>query len=227
MVRRFTPMSRTRCITTCSIWRPLSTITVCERTPEQYTQPRLYFHKDHVHDRHGRVIPRREVDDRRTTAEMHFLADYAWNYREAALPLVALYDNRLMFQTSGDQANAVQTFRQYIAALVRLRDAGALLAGYIDNPRMSRRVMQLLYLLSLEDEAAVKANQGLLTQAGDLDGLRDWQFFRRVLEPGERSALMVQNSPRNLEFKRKGENYEIAFFYLNIGSSLSTAYRPR
>jgi hypothetical protein len=87
---------------------------------------------------------------------------------------------------------------------------------------MSRRVMQLLYLLSLPDETAVKEKQMLLAQAGDLDGLRDRQFFRHVLEPGERSAIMVQNSPRNLEFRRRGESYEIAFFYLNVGSD----YQP-
>ena len=33
---------------------------------------------------------------------------------------------------------------------------------------------------------------------------------------------MVQNSPRNLEFKQRGVNFEIAFFYLNVGSE----YQP-
>jgi hypothetical protein len=83
-------------------------------------------------------------------------------------------------------------------------------------------MMQLLYLLSLRDENEVKAKQMLLTQAGDLEGLRDWQFFRSVLEPGDRSAIMVQNSPRNFEFRQRGTSYEIAFFYLNVG----TAHQP-
>ena len=56
----------------------------------------------------------------------------------------------------------------------------------------------------------------MLTRAGDLEGLRDQQFFQHILEPGERSAIMVQNSPQNYTFKARGENYEIAFFYLKV-----------
>ncbi|MBZ0304268.1 MAG: DNA double-strand break repair nuclease NurA, partial [Anaerolineae bacterium] len=82
------------------------------------------------------------------------------------------------------------------------------------------RFIRLLYLLSLENEAALRDSQHG-SPAGDLEGLRDAQFFRLILEPGERSALMVQNSPRNLEFKERGENYEIAFFYLNVGSTFT------
>src|SRR5690606_22056226 len=74
-----------------------------------------------------------------------------------------------------------------------------------------------LYLLSIGSEDELREHQRG-APAGDLEGLRDWQFFRLVLEPGERSAIMVQNSPRNLEFKQRGENYEIAFFYMNVGS---------
>ena len=192
------------------------------RTPEQFTDPRLYFHKDHVHDQYGRVIRHRAIDDRRTIAEMHFLAERAWAYRDEARPLVALYDNRLMFQAGSDKSENRSALREYIAALVRLHDAAAIVAGYIDDPRMSKRFIQLLYLMSLRDEEEVKARQHVLAQAGDLDGLRDWQLFRMILGPGERSAIMVQNSPRNLEFRQRGENYEIAFFYLNVGND----YQP-
>ena len=41
-------------------------------------------------------------------------------------------------------------------------------------------------------------------------------FFDHILKPGERSAIMVQNSPQNYAFKERGENYEIAFFYLKV-----------
>jgi hypothetical protein len=182
----------------------------------------LYYHKDHVHDRYGRVVRNRMVDDRRTIAEMHYLAEKAWEQRGGSRPLIALYDNRLMFQSSGDDTENRESFRDYMAALVRIQDAGALLAGYIDNPRLSKRFVQLLYLLSLNDEAEVKEKQRLLAEGGDLDGMHDWQFFKTLLLPGERSAIMVQNSQRNLEFRRKGVSLEIAFFYLNVGS----AYQP-
>lgn len=189
-----------------------------ERTPDPFTEPRLFFHKDHVHDKYGRLIRNRTVDDRRTVAEIQFLAERAWEYRDEARPLVALYDNRLMFQPAGEHQENARFFRQYMGALVHLHDAGAVLAGYIDNPLRGERFIRLLYLLSLESEEQLRESQHG-APAGDLEGIRDAQFFRLILEPGERSAVMVQNSPRNLEFKERGENYEIAFFYLNVGSA--------
>jgi hypothetical protein len=189
-----------------------------ERTPEQYTNPRLYYHKDHVHDKYGRVIGNRAIDDQRTIAEIEFLAQYAWQYRDEARPLIALYDNRLMFQPGGDPGEIQAALKRFWGALVHLHDSGAILAGYIDNPFRSQRFIQLLYLMSLESEDEVKQKQHQLAQAGDLDGLRDRQFFDFVLEPGERSAIMVQNSPLNLQFRNKGESLEIAFFYIKVGS---------
>lgn len=191
-----------------------------ERTPDPFTMPRLFFHKDHVHDKYGRLIPNRMVDDRRTIAEMQYLAERAWDYRDEARPLVALYDNRLMFQAGADSKQNIRLFRQYMAALVHLRDSGSILAGYVDNPIRGERFIRLLYLLSIGSEDELRERQRG-APAGDLEGLRDWQFFRLVLEPGERSAIMVQNSPRNLEFKQRGENYEIAFFYMNVGSAFT------
>lgn len=187
-----------------------------DRTPHQVTDPRLYFHKAHIHDRYGRLIRNRVVDDRRTVAEIQFLAEQAWENADEARPLIALYDNRLLFQSGGEPAENARYFRDYMGAMVHLHDAGAVLAGYLDNTRRGERFIRLLHLLSLESVDQLKASQ---SPAGDLEGLRDWHFFSSLLEPGERSAIMVQNSPRNLEFKdRYGANLEIAFFYLNAGS---------
>jgi hypothetical protein len=107
-----------------------------------------------------------------------------------------------------------------MGAMVHLHDAGAVLAGYVDNTQRGERFIRLLHLLSMESVDQLKANQ---SRAGDLEGLRDWQFFSSLLESGERSAIMVQNSPRNLEFKdRYGASHEIAFFYLNAGTELQS-----
>lgn len=186
-------------------------------TPEQFTVPTLHYHKTDVHDRYGRLIRNRTVDDRRTVLEMRTLADFAWKRRSADRPLVALYDNRLMYLPGGDDPGGAQELmKDYIGALVHLHDAGAILGGYIDHPFRSRRFMQLLYLLSLETHEDLKIHQGALSRAGDLEGLRDQQFFQAILGDGERSAVMVQSSPQNKEFKDRGENYEIAFFYLKV-----------
>lgn len=186
-----------------------------DAAPEATTHPRLIFHPDHVHDASGRLISARTVDAQRTVFEMRELADLAWERRGEARPLVALYDNHLLFRVNKDVTGHTRLFQDYQAALVKLHDAGALLAGYVDSPVRSRVVMRLLHLLALP-EAAVRGSD--LGGAGDLEGLRDLQLFNLVLKPGERSALMVQNSPHNFQFRQRGVSYEIAFFYLKVSS---------
>ncbi len=186
-------------------------------TPEQHTYPDLRYHKDHVHDRHGRLIRNSTVDDRRTVREIRTLAEHAWMRRNYNMPLVTLYDNRLMYLPGGDDAREARDLMgEYIGAMVHLHDAGAILGGYIDHPFRSKRFMQLLYLMSFENRDEMKIHQAALSRAGDLEGLRDQMFFQAVLQNGERSAIMVQSSPQNKEFKDRGENYEIAFFYLKV-----------
>ncbi|MCA9913807.1 MAG: DNA double-strand break repair nuclease NurA [Anaerolineae bacterium] len=186
-------------------------------TPEQHTYPDLRYHKDHVHDRHGRLIRNSTVDDRRTVREIRTLAEHAWMRRNYNMPLVTLYDNRLMYLPGGDDAREARDLMgEYIGAMVHLHDAGAILGGYIDHPFRSKRFMQLLYLMSFESRDEMKIHQAALSRAGDLEGLRDQMFFQAVLQNGERSAIMVQSSPQNKEFKDRGENYEIAFFYLKV-----------
>lgn len=185
-------------------------------TPEQQTYPKLYFHRDHVHDRGGRIISNRTVDDRRTVGELKRLAQAAWERRSPELPLVALYDNRLLYLPGNDAYDGDDLMSEYLAALVHMHDAGATLAGYVDNPFRAKRFIQLLFLMSIESEAELKARQVEISRAGDLEGLRDQQFFYAILKDGERSAIMVQNSPQNKLFRDRGESYEIAFFYLKV-----------
>lgn len=192
--------------------------------PQQITQPRLAFHKDHVHDQQKRLVSNRTVDARRTVAEMQALAGLAWDLRhQVTPPIVALYDNNLLFWANNDVTGSEEIMRDYHAALQQLHDLQAngiqtTLAGYVDNPQRSRVVLRLLYLLSLDDERDVKAHEAELAQGGDLEGLRDRHLFNRVLRPGERSAVMAQNSPRNLAYKQRNPSHEIAFFYVKVGS---------
>lgn len=186
-------------------------------TPEQSTYPELKFHKDHVHDRFGHVIRNRTVDDRRTVEEMRKLAEAAWSRRTKEIPIIALFDNRLMYLPGGDDSRESRDLMaDYIGAMVHLHDAGAILAGYLDNPFRSKRFMQLLYLLTFKSHEDLRLRQATLSRAGDLEGLRDVHFFSQMLKKGERSAIMVQSSPQNKEFRDRGENYEIAFFYLKV-----------
>ncbi|MFQ3673912.1 MAG: DNA double-strand break repair nuclease NurA, partial [Aggregatilineales bacterium] len=187
-------------------------------TPIPLTFPQLVFHPSEVHDKYGRVVSNRAVDDRRTLAELNVLSEHVRAYAYPGVPLLALYDNRLMYMPSSDD-NAV-LMRAFFDAMGAIRDEGALLAGYVDNPFRSKRFLQLLYLLSLETQQDVRDQQAYLARCGDLEGLRDRDFFDYVLKPGQRSAVMVQNSPQNRDFKDRGRDFEIAFFYLKTVSAL-------
>jgi hypothetical protein len=188
-----------------------------EMTPQQITHPQLFFHKDHVHDKYGAIIRNSTVDDRRTLDEMARLAQASHDAKQANYrdPIIALYDNRLMYLPADDNTarSSEEKLRDFVGSMVRLHDSGATLAGYIDNPFRSKRFVQLLYLLSMKDRDDLYEHRENISRAGDLEGLTDAQFFFYMLQDGQRSALMVQNSPQNLQFRNLGENYEIAFFF--------------
>jgi len=190
-----------------------------ERKPEQTSLPKLVYHPELVRDKFNRVMSGRTIDALRTVSEMHELGNAAWNLRDDARPLIALYDNHLLFWVNSDVTGYVELMKKYLGGLVHLHDAGALLAGYIDNPVRSKTVIRLLHLLSLpEDEI-----KGDPLGSGDMEGLKDIDIFNIVLRPGDRSALMLQNSPRNLLYKKRGENYEIAYFYVKVSSGYQDA----
>jgi hypothetical protein len=190
-----------------------------ERTPEQINLPKLVYHPDHVRDKTNRVLSSRTIDAQRTVREMHELGNVAWSMRDDARPLVALYDNHLMFWVNSDVTGHQELMKRYWGGLVHLHDAGALLAGYVDNPTRSKVVIRLLNLLSLSEDDIKSSDLG----SGDMEGLKDLDLFNVVLGPGERSALMVQNSPRNLLYKKRGVNYEIAYFYVKVSSGYQDA----
>jgi len=190
-----------------------------EHTPIQATLPKLTYHPDRVRDKNKRVLTNRTIDALRTTREIEELGKAAWELREQARPLVALYDNHLLFWANEDVTGHTELMRKYHGSLVHLHDSRSILAGYVDNPTRSRLVIRLLHLMSLSEEEVRSSELG----AGDLEGLSDVDLFNAVLAPGERSALMVQNSPRNLAYKKRGENYEIAFFYIKVTSGYQNA----
>ncbi len=192
--------------------------------PQPQTLPKLFFHKDYVHDASGRLVSNRTVDARRTVLEMQILAQIAWEtHRKNRLPIIALYDNQLMFGANNDVVGGKQLVKDYHGAMQHLYDVQAngvrvSLAGYVDNPVRSRVILRLLFLMSLQDEAEIRARAHELKEGGDLEGLRDIHLLRSVLKIGERTAVMVQNSPRNLEYKRVNPSHEIAFFYIKVGT---------
>jgi NurA domain len=183
--------------------------------PAQFTTPELVYNDKRLLDEDGRPITNQTVNARRSVEEMRWLAKQAWELRDEARPLVCLRDgNLLQFFGATEVAFAHQIEQDYMDALRQLCDVRAYLCGYVDVPR-STYMISLLHLMSLQPQ---EINEVVLKTNGELEGLTDAQLFEYVLEnPGERSALMVQNSPQNAEYMKKGAEFEIACFYLNVG----------
>ncbi len=189
------------------------------RIPEQFTIPELFYAPTEIEDRDGRAITNQTVNARRSVLEMEWLANLAWDLRDEQRPLIAFHDGSLLkFFGATEVADAGKLEARYLTALNKLRDSGAVLAGYLDKSR-SANVISLLHLMSLPedqvDDAHVKTN-------GQLEGLIDAMLFYHVLERGQRSAIMTPNSPQNLAYKRQDDttgDLEICFFYLNVSDS--------
>jgi hypothetical protein len=184
------------------------------RLPAQLTSPELVYAEKQIKDSDGRVINNQTVNARRTVTEMEWLAKQAAEYRDEARPLVTLHDGPLLkFFGATEVTDAHVIERRYMEALHGLYDVRAVLCGYISNPR-STSLISLIHLMGLADS---EINEVVLKTNGDLEGLTDEMLLSYVLaQPGQRSAMMTQNSPQNAEYKAKGAEYEIAFFYANV-----------
>jgi hypothetical protein len=194
-----------------------------DHLPDQFTEPQLFYTYEDTHDRSGNLIKNAVVNAQRAVRELELLAENAAKYHTADYPVLAIYDGPLLFWLGQDVQDAERIEADYHRALHKLNNThiemqfqtgGSIsLIGYTDRPS-SRFFMAMLHLLTLEDED-VKRN--MLEIMGDYEGLTDYWLFREILLPGERSALMIQQSPQNKSYKNEvGVEYEIAFFYVNV-----------
>ncbi len=184
--------------------------------PEIDGEPFLYYEPGFMYTEDHNLVTTTTVNARRTILEMAALAEHAWLRRGEARPLIALLDNPLLlFGFSQEVPDRDQLRGLYFSAMSRLLEVKAGLAGYTDRPR-SRYVTGLLHLLDLPESEVSRAT---LANNGRIEGVLDAQVFRRLLKPAERSALFVQMSPQNKDFRRSGgETHEIALFYLNVAA---------
>lgn len=181
--------------------------------PRIESEPTLSFERQDVRSADFALISNATVSARRTVAELMALARSVWDERDNARPLIGLVDGPLLFFMGNEVPDRDNLRAMYYSAMTRIMDAKAALAGYVDVPR-SAFVVSMLHLLSLDEEDVSRAT---LATNGKLEGLTDRWIFERLLQPGERSSLMVQMSPQNRDFRRDaGDSHEICFFYMNV-----------
>jgi hypothetical protein len=156
---------------------------------------------------------------------MAALAEQGWLNRDEARPLLTFFDGSLLFLGIGsDVPDKDQLYGIYFAAMTRLLEVQAQLVGYVDRPRSSF-VTGLLHLLDTPEDTV---SRSILSNNGRIEGLQDIHFFRSLLGPGERTALFIQMSPQNKDFRRHGGNtHEIAFFYINVASEHEAPHLAR
>lgn len=200
-----------------------------DRLPTQFTDPQMFYRIEDTHDYQGNPIKNAVVNARRTVREMQLLAEKTWDLRHIADPIIALYDGPLLFFLGKDVVDAAKLEQDYDRALIRLYDTHhtmdvnetggrVSLVGYVDRPT-SRFGIALLSLLLLDERDVTRTN---LDTMGPYEGLTDSWLLRELLPPGHRSALMVQQSPQNKRFRNEiGDDFEIAFFYLNVSPDQS------
>jgi len=192
--------------------------------PEQITEPELVYAPTEVQDKRGQLISSDVINARRTVLELEVLAREVYHRSEDPCPTLAITDGPLPFWVVKGAPEGRKLEQRYLNALGMAYDAHlamrqldppqfASLIGYVDRPTSSFLV-GLLHLMSLDEDKVVRA---LLENHGDLQGLQDKYLMFKLLQPGERSALMVQQSDANRLFAQRDPRFEIAFFYLNVG----------
>jgi hypothetical protein len=192
--------------TGCIIYRHGS-----NQKPETYRPPPvLCYSPDELFDEQDHLISPGEVNVKRDLAEVQVLADVAPAYTPLE-PVVTLLDGQLTLRVIDlpfDQQEARQ--RDHIAQLDRLRQAKALVAGYVDRPR-STFVLALLHLASLDPAAITEES----LRQNPFRHLTDLDLFT-FLGPGQRSALFAVKSKSYEIYRYAGHG--IHFFYLNVSS---------
>jgi hypothetical protein len=192
--------------------------------PEAITEPQLFYEDDDLRDVDGRMIATAAINARRAVYEMQLLARETMHRRDLARPLLAMYDGPLLgFFMGKEIPNAAKLTNDYHEAMGILRDLGAGLVGYVDRPK-STFVVSTIYLMGIDPEDVTRKN---LQTAGALEGLTDRDLYQWVLGPGDRSALMIQQSPQNKGYKELDPDQEIVFFYLNVAAAHQEPYLAR
>ncbi|MCB8976969.1 MAG: DNA double-strand break repair nuclease NurA [Ardenticatenaceae bacterium] len=187
-----------------------------DRTPETFSQPDIFYPESDetiasFNDTPGAVSIERDIK------EIETLARKSVANRHNAPPLLAILDQRLLYWPIGSAGVADNTaVTEWGSHMIGMRQAGALLCGYIDRPGTSA-VMTLLRSISGMSDA--QFNWKELGQRKTTQGVTDADVFSQILGPGERSAVFANISDANDVFMAQDAANEVCFFYLNPGQS--------
>jgi hypothetical protein len=176
-------------------------------TPEAKSGSTLGYTEDDLYE-YGMPVAGNLLDVRRDLAELKRLADASAGEQPGRT--VALVDGSIALWVLKDLPGDARSTKvaAYLDQLDRIRQAGAVVGGFISRPGYDE-VTRLLYLASLNGDT-----KKVEEQPNPLEHLPDRAIFA-TLPPGARSALFV--SPKEIsqmDYARRG--HEVHFFYLNV-----------
>ncbi|HZW03861.1 MAG TPA: DNA double-strand break repair nuclease NurA [Anaerolineaceae bacterium] len=145
----------------------------------------------------------------RDSRERQLLAELA---SQESQDVVTLTDGPLeLYSVNRDDRRFGQELEKYLDVLSKLASMNVATAGYVDKPA-SDLVVRLLELALLRNrpEAAGREHP--------LRGLTDAVLFRKLLQPGQRTAIFKIRSSTAEKFTgRLDGKLGLHFFYLNVG----------
>ncbi len=182
--------------------------------PVVFSEPQIFYPNEDPGDDDfnadsGKVSVERDKE------EIATLAKKTWQNRHGALPILSIVDQRLLYWPIGGTDfvdNAA--VRAWCGSMTKIREADALLAGYIDRPG-TRGVMTLLRSLTAVSEP--EFDWKTLGKSTATQGLADRDLFRVLLKPGQRSKIFSYESQPNKFFAEIDPMNAVCFFYLNPG----------
>lgn len=186
------------------------------RAPEIFALPKLVYPgeddtTDSFNSSSGAVSIERDL------LEIETLARQTFHHRHDSDLTLAILDQRLLYWpigSAGVAENAAVT--EWGNHMSGIRQAGALLCGYIDRPGTSGVATLLKSLTALADPQFSWRELG--TQKAT-QGLTDRDLFGELLAPGQRSKVFATISPPNETFTAQDPANAVCFFYVNPTSN--------
>lgn len=187
-----------------------------DTAPYAVADPELFFPQ--ADDVDLEFIDETLVTIKRDTAEIARLAELTQEHKAADQPLLAILDQRLLYAPVGNIKQAVhdRAMFDWQTSMDDVRAFGGWLVGFIDRPA-KRPVLRMLHTLRAMAGERPTFSPERSRDLEDWEALDDVHLFDALLRKGERSALFIDVSQRNLQFASRQALNEMCFFYLKTG----------
>ena len=198
--------------------------------PIMSSKPSLFYKDEDLFRSYGgrrQAINRELVGFRRSLMELTELSQLACAAHEEGYPTLALADGTLIMWSLEAQPPDFrsQYLESMLSALDALRRRRVPIASYMSRPGGQDLTNALrLGLCPLETANCDRCPwmDGELP-CGTMDGIGDAVLLRRLLNPGERSAVFASSSRILHEYG----DHSVCFFYVHVGAEVARVEIPR